>query len=73
MAKKSGGAYGLGCDKIINVILAIIPITSLILGIIRRATTGHLLGAVLNIILFPIFWIIDIITVALDNKLKLLA
>ena len=73
MAKKSGGAYGLGCDKIINIILAIIPITNIILGIYKRATTGHILGAVLNFFLAPIFWIVDLITVILDNKLILLA
>ena len=73
MAKKAGGAYGLGLDKIIDIILAIIPITSIILGIVRRATTGHLLGAVLNFFLAPIFWVVDIVTVVLNDKLELLA
>lgn len=69
--KKSGGAYGFG--HIINIILAIIPITSIILGIVTRAQRGKILGAVLNFFLFPLFWIVDIITVVLDNKLSLLA
>ena len=73
MAKKkvSGGAYGFG--HIINIILAIIPITSIILGIVTRAQRGKILGAVLNFFLFPLFWIVDIITVIFDNKLSLLA
>ena len=55
MAKKkaSGGAYGFG--HIINIILAIIPITSIILGIVTRAQRGKILGAVLNFFLFPLF------------------
>ena len=73
MAKKAGGAYGLGFDKIINIILAIIPITSIILGIYRRVTTGHIIGAVLNFFLAPLFWIVDLVTVLLDDKLVLLA
>ena len=64
-------SYGFG--RIINIILAIIPITSIILGIVTRAQRGKILGAVLNFFLFPLFWIVDIITVVLDNKLSLLA
>lgn len=73
MAKKksNGGAYGFG--HIINIILAIFPLTSIILGIVTRVQRGKILGAVLNFFLFPLFWIVDIITVVLDNKLSLLA
>ncbi len=71
MAKKKGGAYGFGW--LINVILAIFPLTSLILGIVTRVSRGKVLGAVLNFFLFPLFWIVDIITVVLDNKLAFLA
>ena len=69
--KKSGGAYGF--SWIINVILAIIPITSIVLGIVNRATRGHIIGAILNFFLAPLFWIVDLITVILSNKLVLLA
>ena len=72
MAKgKSKSAYGFG--RIVNIILAIIPITNIIFGIVKRATTGHLIGAVLNFFLAPLFYIIDLITVILDDKLVLLA
>ena len=61
MAKKksNGGAYGFG--------------HIIILGIVTRVQRGKILGAVLNFFLFPLFWIVDIITVVLDNKLSLLA
>lgn len=71
MAKKKSGAYGFG--RIVDIILAIIPITSLILGIVNRATSGHILGAILNFVIFPVFWVVDIVTVLLTNKLQLLA
>ena len=71
MAKKKKGAYGF--DHLINIILAIIPLTSFIFGLITRLTRGKILGAVLNFFIFPLFWIVDIITVVLDNKLSLLA
>jgi len=71
MAKKKAKAYGF--SWIVNVILAIFPLTSLILGIITRAQRGNVLGAVLNIFLFPLFWIVDIITVVAENKISFLA
>ncbi len=71
MAKSKSGAYGF--SRIVNIILAIIPITSIILGIVKRATTGHIIGAVLNFFLAPLFWVVDLITVVLSNKLALLA
>ena len=69
--KKSGGAYGFG--HIVNIILAIFPLTSIILGIVTRAQRGKILGAVLNFFLCPLFWLVDLITVIFDNKLSLLA
>ena len=73
MAKKksSKGAYGFGW--IINIILAIIPITNIIFGIVKRATTGHVIGAILNFFLSPLFYIVDLITVIFSNKLVLAA
>ena len=70
-SKKTSGAYGFG--RLIDLILAIIPVTNVIIGIVKRATTGHLLGAVLNFFLAPIFYIVDLVTVIVYNKLMLLA
>ena len=69
---KGGKAY-LGLGWIISIILAIIPITSLILGIVVRVQRGHLLGAILNFFLFPLFYILDIITIILKKDLLILA
>ena len=70
MAKSSGASYGFG--RILDIILAIIPFTSLILGIFTRVKRKNILGAVLNFFLFPLFWLVDLITVVLNGKLTLL-
>ena len=71
MAAKKSGAYGF--SRIINLILAIIPFTNLIIGIVKRAISGHILGAILNFFLAPVFYIVDLVTVILYDKLILLA
>ena len=58
MAKKSD--Y-LGLSYIVSVILAIIPITAWVLGIITRAKEGKLVAAILRIPLGAILWIPDMI------------
>ncbi len=74
MAKSSlsGKAY-LGLDWIISVILAIIPFTNVILGIVTRVARGNILGAVLNFFLSPFFYIIDLITIIINKDLTVLA
>ena len=75
MAKKSSksskGYFGLG--HLVSIILAIIPVTNIIFGIVTRLTRGKILGAILNIFLFPLFWIVDLITIIVSNKLTFLA
>ena len=72
MAKKSSSGY-FGLSHIISIILAIIPFTSLICGIITRAQRGNILGLILNIIIFPLFWLVDLVTIILNNKITFLA
>ena len=60
MAKKSKKDY-LGLDWIISLILAIFPLTSLILGIYVRIKEGKILAGILRIPAFPIMWILDIV------------
>ena len=62
-----------GFDRIINIILAIIPITNIIFGVINRAKKANWLGVILNIVLCFIFYWVDLITVILDDEIKLLA
>lgn len=72
MAKSSKkGAYG--TSWLVSVILALIPVTNIILGIVHRAKKGNTLGIILNIILAPVFYVVDLITVIFANKLVLLA
>ena len=71
MAKSSKGYFGL--DWIVCVILAIIPVTNLICGIVTRAQRGNILGLILNIVLAPLFYIVDLITIILKKDLVLLA
>ena len=62
-----------GLDWIISLILAIIPITNIICGIITRAMRGNIVGLILNIILCPIFYIIDLVTLIVNKDLTVLA
>ena len=69
MAKK---AY-FGLDWIISVILAIIPITNVILGIFTRIQRENWLGVILNIVLAPVFYVIDLVTIILSKDVTVLA
>lgn len=63
----------LGLDWVVCLILAIIPITSVIFGVITRAQRGAWLGLVLNLILCPLFWIVDLITMIAKKDITFLA
>jgi len=72
MAKKEK-AY-LGLPWIVSLILAIIPITSYVLGIVTAYQRGNMLMVVIRIlgIFFYgfIIWILDIISMVLHQDLK---
>jgi len=65
------GGYG----KIVNLILAIIPFTSWILGAVTRIIRGHVLAGVLQLIppIAFVFWVIDIVTMVTDEDLTFCA
>ena len=69
--KSSQKAY-FGLDWIISLILAILP-TNIICGIITRIMRENWLGLVLNIVLAPIFYIIDLVTIIVHKDLTILA
>ena len=73
MAKAKRQRAYFGLDWVVSLILAIIPITSIICGVIVRAQRGNILGLVLNIILFPVFWIIDLVTMIAMKDITILA
>ena len=70
--KSSQKAY-LGLDWIISLILAIIPVTNIIGGIATRVMRQNWVGLILNILLFPIFYIIDLVTIIVNKDLTIMA
>ena len=68
---KSTGYFGLGW--VLSIILAIFPITNIILGIVHRVNQGKILMAVLNFFGFFIFYFVDLISIIVNKKLKWLA
>jgi len=71
MAKSSKRYFGL--SWLVCLILATIPPTNIICGIITRVQRGNILGAILNIILCPLFWILDLITMLVKKDITILA
>jgi hypothetical protein len=60
MASKKNDYFGL--DYTVSVILAIIPITSWILGFLTRINEGKIVAGILRIFLgWNIIWILDIV------------
>ena len=66
MAKK---AY-FGLAWIVSLILAIFPITNIVLGILVRLERGKILLAILNFFLFFIFYFVDLVSIILNKDLK---
>lgn len=67
MAKK-GDYFGL--DYIVSLILAIIPITSAICGIVTRIQEGKIVAGILRILLgWNIIYILDLIFMILNKKI----
>lgn len=67
MAKK-GDYFGL--SYLVSVILAIIPITSAVCGIVTRFSEGKILAGILRIILgWNIIWIADLILMIVSKHI----
>lgn len=68
MAKKKNDYFGL--SRLISLILVIIPITSLVCGVLTRIQEGKFVAAILRIVLgWNIIWIADIVMMVLNNKI----
>ena len=68
MAKSQKAYFGL--DYIVSLILAIIPITSLVCGIIKRIQDGCIVAAILRLFLgWNIIWILDIVFMILKKDI----
>lgn len=58
MAKSKKDYFGL--DRIISLILAIIPFTAWLLGVITRAKEGKLIAAIIRVFGGWLIWVIDL-------------
>lgn len=55
---------------IVSLILAIIPITSLVLGVVTRFKEGHIVAAILRLLLgWNIIYILDIVFMVLNQRI----
>lgn len=69
---RSKGLLNLGLSKIVNVLLQLF-LGLLLLGAITRLMRGKILEGIIAIILDPVFWIIDLVTLILSNDITILA
>ena len=68
MAKQKSDYFGL--SYLVSVILAIIPVTSLICGFVTRLLEGKIIAAILRLILgWNIIWIIDLILMIVSKHI----
>ncbi|MBO5776433.1 MAG: hypothetical protein J6R35_03575 [Clostridia bacterium] len=58
MAKSKKDYFGL--DRMISLILAIIPFTAWLLGVITRAKEGKLIAAIIRVFGGWLIWVIDL-------------
>jgi len=75
MAKSKKGYLDQGFSDIVNLVLAIIPFTSWILGGLTRIMRGQLIAGILQLIppITLVFWVLDIISVAQEGDLTFYA
>ena len=71
MAKAKTQKDYLGLSRVVSIILAIIPFTAWILGIITRAKEGKWVAMVLRIIPFfgLLIWIVDLVLMILNGSI----
>ena len=70
MAKKGSSKDYFGFGYLVSVILAIIPITSLIFGFLTRLKEGKIVAALLRIILgWNVIWLLDLVFMILNKKI----
>ena len=68
MAK--GGNDYFGLSRLVSLILAIIPFTAWICGVITRVTEGKIVAAILRIFLGCwIIWVVDLVLMIVNGKI----
>ena len=68
MAKKASKDY-FGLSRIVSIILAIIPFTAWILGVLTRAKEGKWLAVVIRIFGGWLIWLIDLIMMITNGRI----
>lgn len=68
MAKKGKDYFGLG--KVLSIILAILPPTALICGIVTRIAEGKIVAGLLRLILgWNVIWLIDLVLMIMNQRI----
>ena len=67
MAKKSSDYFGLG--YIVSLILAIIPFTAWLLGVVTRFQEGKIVAGIIRIFGGWLIWILDLICMILNHRI----
>ena len=67
MAKSSSDYFGLG--RIVSLILAIIPFTSWLLGVVTRFLEGKIIAGILRIFFGWIMLILDLVFMIINGKI----
>lgn len=68
MAKSRKDYFGLG--RLVSIILAIIPVTAWICGIVTRISEGKLVAGIVRIFFgFWLVWLIDLILMITNGKI----
>lgn len=68
MAKRKSDYFGLG--YIVSLILAIIPVTSWILGAITRFSEGKIIAGLLRLVFgFNIVWLVDLVLMIVKKSI----
>lgn len=59
-----------GLEWIVSLILAIIPITALVCGVVTRIQEGKIVAGILRLILgWNIIWVLDLVCMILNKKI----
>lgn len=67
MAKSSNDYFGLG--RLVSLILAIIPFTAWLLGVITRFKEGKIVAGIIRIFGGFVIWVLDLIFMILNGRI----
>ena len=68
MAKKTSKDY-FGLSWIVSLILAIIPFTAWLCGVVTRLQEGKIIAGIIRIFGGLIIWVLDLISMILNHKI----